>query len=52
MELSPHCWISCINPPDDRQKGISAIWKTEVDGLIENNWIRQILKNFVQAHGL
>lgn len=31
---------------------ISAIWKTEADGLIENNWIRQILKNFVQAHGL
>lgn len=31
---------------------ISAIWKTEIDGLIENNWIRQILKNFVQAHGL
>lgn len=31
---------------------ISAIWKTEIDGLIENSWIRQILKNFVQAHGL
>lgn len=31
---------------------ISAIWKTEADGLIENNWVRQILKNFVQAHEL
>lgn len=31
---------------------ISAIWKTEADGLIENNWVRQILKNFVQAHDL
>ncbi|WP_231444605.1 LysR family transcriptional regulator [Brevibacterium zhoupengii] len=31
---------------------ISAIWKTEIDGLIENSWIRQILKNFVQSHGL
>ena len=31
---------------------ISAIWKTEADGLPENSWIRQILKNFVQAHSL
>lgn len=31
---------------------ISAIWKTEADGLIENNWARQILKSFVQAHDL
>jgi LysR family transcriptional activator of mexEF-oprN operon len=31
---------------------ISAIWKTEADGLIENSWMRQILKNFVQEHDL
>ncbi|MCT2182774.1 LysR family transcriptional regulator [Brevibacterium casei] len=31
---------------------ISAIWKTDVDGVVENNWIRQVLKNFVVAHDL
>ena len=31
---------------------ISAIWRTEADGLIENVWIRQVLKNFVAANDL
>lgn len=31
---------------------ISAIWRTDVDGLIENTWIRQLLKLFVQDENL
>lgn len=31
---------------------ISALWRTEVDGLIENQWIRQLCNTFVQVHGL
>lgn len=31
---------------------ISVIWTTETDGLIENNWLWQILKNFVQMDDL
>jgi len=31
---------------------ISGLWRTEVDGLIENHWIRQLCTTFVQVHGL
>ncbi|QNA91841.1 MULTISPECIES: LysR family transcriptional regulator [unclassified Microbacterium] len=31
---------------------ISALWRTEVDGLIENQWIRQLCNTFVQVQGL
>lgn len=31
---------------------ISALWRTEVDGLIENQWIRELCNTFVQVHGL
>ncbi|WP_094770543.1 LysR family transcriptional regulator [Microbacterium gorillae] len=31
---------------------ISALWRTEVDGLIENQWIRQLCQSFVQAQKL
>lgn len=31
---------------------ISALWRTEVDGLIENQWIRGLCASFVEAHGL
>lgn len=31
---------------------ISALWRTEVDGLIENQWIRDLCKTFVGVHNL
>jgi len=31
---------------------ISALWRTEVDGLIENQWIRELCNTFVQMHEL
>ncbi len=31
---------------------ISALWRTEVDGLIENHWIRRLCASFVQARSL
>ncbi len=31
---------------------ISALWRTEVDGLIENQWIRDLCTTFVQVHEL
>lgn len=31
---------------------ISGLWRTEVDGLIENQWIRELCKTFVKIHEL
>lgn len=31
---------------------ISALWRTEVDGMIENQWIRRLCTSFVQAQSL
>lgn len=31
---------------------ISALWRTEVDGLLENVWVRNLLTNFVKSHKL